>query len=409
MLWAPYRRSVVSIAVRIAAGSARERPVVPGPNDPMVGLAASAPSAHHRPMHIPQRSTGSARSSDQRPSSSRSSRSGRPARTRRRPSSCGRSSLASRPPTSSRAHGTAAAACSWSSRPAGSGSSRTASCSPTPFLDISGMVGYGQRAGAARAGVPPELQDQRRLLHLLHPSRAAILAINAYRSPRRNPTSPSGPARGGILTIDQPYTNHNGGMLAFGPDGYLYIGMGDGGGAGDPRQPGPEPSTRCSARCCGSTSTARPGPSVPDPGRQPVRRPDRSRRDLGAAACATRGASRSTAPPATCGSATSARTAYEEIDRRDHELGRGRGVNYGWRVMEGRHCYSPSSGCNTSGKTLPVVEYTTRPGLRGHRRLRLPRHGRPGARRPLRLRRLLLGQDLDHLARSAACPRPRPC
>jgi glucose/arabinose dehydrogenase len=51
---------------------------------------------------------------------------------------------------------------------------------------------------------------------------------------------------------------------------------------------------------------------------------------------------------------------YEEIDRSTvtENASRGRGVNYGWRVMEGRHCYRPSSGCSTAGKILPVVEYS---------------------------------------------------
>ena len=50
---------------------------------------------------------------------------------------------------------------------------------------------------------------------------------------------------------------------------------------------------------------------------------------------------------------------YEEIDRAVHtSTGSGRGYNWGWRVMEGRHCHIPSSGCNTSGKVLPIIEYT---------------------------------------------------
>ena len=55
----------------------------------------------------------------------------------------------------------------------------------------------------------------------------------------------------------------------------------------------------------------------------------------------------------------SGQARYEEIDRATSaSSGYGRGINFGWRVMEGRHCYSPPSGCNTSGKRLPVVEYS---------------------------------------------------
>jgi glucose/arabinose dehydrogenase len=51
---------------------------------------------------------------------------------------------------------------------------------------------------------------------------------------------------------------------------------------------------------------------------------------------------------------------FEEIDRSlvsTSGTSRGRGVNYGWRVMEGRHCYRPATGCNRTGKVLPIVEY----------------------------------------------------
>jgi hypothetical protein len=51
--------------------------------------------------------------------------------------------------------------------------------------------------------------------------------------------------------------------------------------------------------------------------------------------------------------------SYEEINRAVHtSTGSGRGYNWGWRVMEGRHCHIPSSGCRTSGKVLPLTEYT---------------------------------------------------
>jgi len=48
---------------------------------------------------------------------------------------------------------------------------------------------------------------------------------------------------------------------------------------------------------------------------------------------------------------------WEEVDRSTAASGGGRGVNYGWDVMEGRHCFEPLTGCSTSGKTLPLVEY----------------------------------------------------
>ena len=80
--------------------------------------------------------------------------------------------------------------------------------------------------------------------------------VREYRTSTTNPDVVDTRTARTILKVVQPYANHNGGMLAFGPDGYLYIGMGDGGSGGDPAT-APRAPPRCSARCCGSTSTAR--------------------------------------------------------------------------------------------------------------------------------------------------------
>ena len=126
----------------------------------------------------------------------------------------------------------------------------------------------------------------------------------------------------------------------------------------------------------GTTSTQR----LPHPLVEPVRRPDRAATRSGSGACATRGGSRSTARTATCGSATSGRRAYEEVDRAsDGASGPGRGTNWGWRVMEGHHCHirRPAATRAASGcRSLEYSHASQRP-LRGHRRLRLPRHAIP--------------------------------
>ncbi len=111
-----------------------------------------------------------------------------------------------------------------------------------------------------------------------------------------------------VLEIEQPYDNHNGGDLTFGPDGLLYIGMGDGGGGGDPERRATDLSTLLGKMLRIDPAIAR-GPAV-----HGARRTTRSsaptarRRRSGPAGCATRGGSRSTGRPATCGSPTSART-----------------------------------------------------------------------------------------------------
>ena len=151
-----------------------------------------------------------------------------------------------------------------------------------------------------------------------------------------------------LLSVPQPASNHNGGMLAFGPDGYLYIGMGDGGGGGDPSGNGQRPSTLLGALLRidvtgGSTYAVPAGnPFVAGGGAAEVwafglRNPWRFSFDGQRLYIADVGQGQ-----------------WEEIDVLTTAAG---GANLGWSIMEGNHCYQPSSGCNRTGLTLPVFEY----------------------------------------------------
>jgi glucose/arabinose dehydrogenase len=160
-----------------------------------------------------------------------------------------------------------------------------------------------------------------------------------------------------LLRVAQPYANHNGGQLAFGPDGYLYIALGDGGSAGDPGNRAQSLNTLLGKilridvnHRTGSLQYAIPS-SNPFVGRTGLdqiwsyglRNPwrfsfDRKTGDLWIGDVG--------------------QDSWEEIDRAPKSAGAGRGRNYGWRVMEGRACYNPPSGCNTSGKMLPMATYS---------------------------------------------------
>ena len=156
-----------------------------------------------------------------------------------------------------------------------------------------------------------------------------------------------------ILTVDQPYANHNGGTLAFSPrDGDLYVGMGDGGSEGDPQNRSQDPGTLLGKLLRLDVDAGTPY-AIPDDNpfagdglpldeiwasglRNPYRFSfDRLTGDL---YIADVGQSR-----------------WEEIDVQPAASPGGQ--NYGWRLMEGDECYNPPSGCNDGSLVLPVHVY----------------------------------------------------
>ena len=157
-----------------------------------------------------------------------------------------------------------------------------------------------------------------------------------------------------ILEVEQPYANHNGGQLAFGPDGYLYIGLGDGGSAGDPQGNGQDASTLLGAILRIDVSEATPerpyaippdnpfandsgsGVGRPEIWAYGLRNPWRFSfdRDTGELWAGDVGQNR-----------------WEEIDLIE------RGGNYGWNVLEGAHCFVPREDCRREDMIPPVWEY----------------------------------------------------
>ena len=150
-----------------------------------------------------------------------------------------------------------------------------------------------------------------------------------------------------LMVVPQPYLNHNGGMVAFGPDGYLYVGRGDGGSRGDPQNRAQNPHELLGKILRIDVDRDRPyavpadNPFAAGGGRPEVfafgiRNPWRFSfdRDGGMLWLADVGQNK-----------------WEEVDLVIA------GGNYGWRVMEGFHCYNPDYGCSPEGLIFPVAEY----------------------------------------------------
>ena len=152
-----------------------------------------------------------------------------------------------------------------------------------------------------------------------------------------------------LLQVDQPYANHNGGQLAFGPDGYLYVAMGDGGSAGDPENNGQDTDVLLGKLLRLDVDSGDPY-GIPDDnpfangGGEPeiwaygLRNPWRFSFD---------------SKTGDLWIADVGQGEFEEINRRPADAG---GLNYGWDLMEGRECYE-GEDCDPAGKIVPISGY----------------------------------------------------
>jgi Glucose/sorbosone dehydrogenases len=156
-----------------------------------------------------------------------------------------------------------------------------------------------------------------------------------------------------ILTFPQPYTNHKGGKLAFGPsDNYLYIGVGDGGSEGDPQGNGQKLSTLLGKILRIDVNKKNTGLNYSIPQDNPFTGNSKGYRQE-IYAYGLRNPWRFSFDPQASLLWVSdvGQDRMEEIDLVD------KGKNYGWNIMEGTLCYNPASGCNTNGLELPIYEY----------------------------------------------------
>jgi glucose/arabinose dehydrogenase len=141
-------------------------------------------------------------------------------------------------------------------------------------------------------------------------------------------------------------------MITFGRDGYLYIAMGDGGSQGDPHNNGQSLSTLLGKILRIDVDHGSPYSS---PSTNPFVHRAGARHEIWD--YGFRNPWRFSFDRSTHGLFIGdvGQNTYEEVDVEHASSG---GHNYGWRQMEGRHCYNPPSGCNRSGKVLPIAEYT---------------------------------------------------
>jgi len=221
----------------------------------------------------------------------------------------------------------------------------------TPFLDIDARVGSGGERGLLGIAFHPDY-DRNGEFFLNYTNSDFDTVIARYRvSMDPNLADPNSEEI--LLTIEQPFSNHNGGQLAFGPDGYLYIGMGDGGSGGDPLNSGQDPLTLLGKMLRIDVNSGAPYAIPPD---NPFADTDFTLSEIWA--LGLRNPFRFSFDRVTGDLfiADVGQDAIEEVHL--HRANTPAGENYGWRLMEGSQCFNPASNCNDGSLTLPAFEYS---------------------------------------------------
>lgn len=220
------------------------------------------------------------------------------------------------------------------------------------FLDIRDRVNNtGNEQGLLGLAFHPEYQNNGYFFVDYTASNPDRTVIARYEVSTVNPDSAIKSSESVILEVGQPYSNHNGGQIVFGPDRYLYITLGDGGAGGDPQGNGQNLETLLGSILRVDVDHTSGGLNYAVPEDNPFVANLRGFREE-IYAYGLRNPWRISFDPVTqqLWAGDVGQDLYEEIDIIE------KGKNYGWNIMEGFHCYNASS-CDTTGLTMPVWEY----------------------------------------------------
>jgi glucose/arabinose dehydrogenase len=223
---------------------------------------------------------------------------------------------------------------------------------PTPFLNISSIIVSGGETGLLGLAFHPQYKTNGRFFvnYTRRLNGQLQTAIAEYHVSSANPNLADPNSGQVLLFFDQPFDNHKGGQMAFGPDGFLYIGTGDGGSGGDPQGNGQKLSTLLGKMLRIDIDHGAPYTIPPD---NPFAGVGGARGEIWAYGFRNpwRFSFDKTTKRLWVGDV--GQDNWEEVDIVT------KGGNYGWVIMEGNHCYPPpGTGCNQTGLTLPVAEYS---------------------------------------------------
>jgi glucose/arabinose dehydrogenase len=222
---------------------------------------------------------------------------------------------------------------------------------PTPFLDISARVSCCGERGLLSIAFPPG-RGPKSEFYADYTDASGDTAVSRF-SVSGDPNAADETSEQVILSIAQPFPNHNGGQLAFGPDGFLYVGMGDGGSAGDPNNNAQSLSSLLGKilriDVLGKATYAVPSSN-------PFTGVANARGEIWATGLRNPWRFSFDRKTSALFIGDVGQGAWEEVDVQPADSTGGE--NYGWRLTEGNHCYAPSTGCPTAGITFPVAEHS---------------------------------------------------
>lgn len=219
------------------------------------------------------------------------------------------------------------------------------------FLNISNKVLYGGEQGLLGLAFHPNYKSNGYfyLDYTIDNPRRTV--ISRFKVASNNPSKADPESEEILLEIKQPYSNHNGGQISFGPDGFLYISLGDGGSGGDPQNNSQNLKSLLGKilRIDVDRKSADKNYYIPDD--NPFKG-NRAGYKEEIYAYGLRNVWRfSFDNEGKLWGADVGQNKWEELNIIE------KGKNYGWRIMEANHCFNPEKNCDTTGLVLPIWEY----------------------------------------------------
>lgn len=222
-----------------------------------------------------------------------------------------------------------------------------------PFLSVPGLISCCGERGLLGLAFHPDYKTNG-FFFIYYTNKDGSIVIARYRVSSTNRNVANAQSALKILTIPHPnFGNHNGGQLQFGPDGYLYIGTGDGGSGGDPSNNAQNKQVLLGKLLRIDVNNGTPYRIPQD---NPFAGASNARQEIWAFGLRNPWRFSFDRLTGDLFIGDVGQDSFEEVDFQPR-ASRG-GENYGWRLMEGKHCYNPSSNCNPGGLKMPILEYS---------------------------------------------------